>query len=96
MNKIIARIFGELLTVVHIIFITLIFGLLNNKSSLSQYIPDIFLQNGNINVFVIVLIVFYIFVMGTVCTLIAINTYLREIRDSLVQLNQTQNYILNK
>lgn len=84
MNKFIAAIFGELLSLVHIIFILLMFFLATEKNSkILNYIPDVFLTTGNRTGLVILLSVIYVAVMGSICIFVSINTYLREIRDIL-------------
>ena len=84
MNKIIAIAFGELLSLVHLIFITCMFFLATeNKSSILNYIPAALLTTESRAVLVIILTIIYVLFTGTICVLISISTYLREIRNIL-------------
>jgi hypothetical protein len=54
-----------------------------NKSPILNYIPAALLTTESCAVIVIILTIIYVSVIGTICVLIWINTYLRETRNTL-------------
>jgi len=84
MNKLVAKMFDELLALLHVVFILCMFFLATEKNSaILNYIPSVFLQSETRIGFVLVLSIIYVCVMGTISVLVSINLYLEEIRDLL-------------
>ena len=88
MNKIVAQLFGELLTLMHLAFIYILYIIGTEKRpEVLNYIPDFLLQSGSRTGLIIALSIAYILLMGLICTFISINTYLREIKEILNEKN---------
>ena len=98
LNKEISNLLGILLTLAHLLFFIVIFDISRNAISndIRIFIPDVFLQDSNRTGLVVILVIGYILTMGTICTLLVIKQYLKEIRDNLKLLNQTSEWILTK
>ena len=98
LNKEISNLLGILLTIAHILFFIVIFDISSNTISndIRIFIPEFFLQGNNRTGLVVILVIGYVLTMGTICTLLVIKQYLKEIRDDLKLLNQTSAWILTK
>jgi hypothetical protein len=91
LNKFISDLFSTILTIFHILFFVVIAEISATKTRdwVRMFIPDVFLQSNSREGLIILLIVVYVLTMGTICTLLVIKQYLKEIRDNLIQLNNT-------
>ena len=98
-NKFIANIFSELLSIIHIIVIGFLIYITfeyhqNQKNLLSNTFLDEYIKT-TISFYLIIfaIFIFYVLVIGAVSTLIAINENLTEIRKNLIEYNHIKNDI---
>ena len=99
MNKFIADIFSELLSIIHIIVIGLLIYITfeyhqNQKNLLSNTFLDEYIKT-TINFYLIIfaIFIFYVLVIGTVSTLVAINQNLTQINKKIIEYNHIKNDI---
>ncbi len=99
MNKFIAKIFSELLSIIHIIVIGLLVYIIfeyhqNQKNLFSNTFLDEYIKT-TISFYLIIfsIFIFYVLVVGTVSTVISINENLTEIRKNLIEYNLIKNDI---
>ena len=99
MNKLIANIFSELLSIIHVILIGLLIYITfeyhqNQKSLLSNTFLDEYIKT-TISFYLIIfaIFIFYVLVIGTISTIISINENLTDINKKITEYNHIKNDI---